>query len=103
MNMLLSSLEALSIYNCPKVELFPDGGLPSNLKLIAIIDCEKLFVSQTGWGLQNLLSFRTFNIRGKYEDMESFSKVGLLAANLTYLRIECFPNLNLWTRRAFNT
>jgi hypothetical protein len=93
MNILLSSLEALSIYNCPKVESFPDGGLPSNLKLIAIIDCEKLFVSQTGWGLQNLLSVRTFNIRGKYEDMESFSKVGLLAANLTYLRIECFPNL----------
>ncbi|XP_062173914.1 putative disease resistance RPP13-like protein 1 [Alnus glutinosa] len=93
MNMLLSSLETLSIYNCPEVESFPDGGLPSNLKLIAIIDCEKLFASRTGWGLQNLLSVRTFKIGGKYEDMESFSEVGLLPANLTYLRIECFPNL----------
>jgi Leucine-rich repeat (LRR) protein len=51
MYILLPSLETLSIYNCPEVKSFPEGGLPSNLNEIYIDNCDKLFASRLEWGL----------------------------------------------------
>jgi Leucine-rich repeat (LRR) protein len=93
MHMLLPSLESLFIHACPQVESFPEGGLPSNLNEITIFDCDKLFASRLGWGLQTLLCVRRFLISNKSEDAESFPDEGLLPTNLTYLSIRNFPNL----------
>ncbi|XP_062173946.1 putative disease resistance protein At3g14460 [Alnus glutinosa] len=93
MHILLPSLEKLSLSACPQVESFPEGGLPSNLNEISIFDCDKLFASRLGWGLQTLLCVRRFLISNKSEDAESFLDEGLLPTNLTYLSIRNFPNL----------
>ncbi|ESW05685.1 hypothetical protein PHAVU_011G200900 [Phaseolus vulgaris] len=42
MNMLLPSLKRLWIEDCPRLELFPGGGLPSNLEVLTIKDYPKL-------------------------------------------------------------
>ncbi|KAI8028383.1 putative disease resistance protein [Camellia lanceoleosa] len=38
----LPSLESLSIWNCPEIKSFLEGGLPSNLRLLRIGGCKKL-------------------------------------------------------------
>ena len=81
MHILLPSLEKLHIVDCPKVESFLEGGLPSNLNEIWIFDCEKLFASQMEWGLQKLPCVRRFEISEKSAD------VGLLSTNLTKFEI----------------
>jgi hypothetical protein len=40
------SIENLYLEDCPEVESFPEGGLPSNMNSISIINCEKLFASR---------------------------------------------------------
>ncbi|KAM3303123.1 putative disease resistance RPP13-like protein 1 [Capsicum chacoense] len=42
MQELLPSLKELKLYSCPEIESFPDGGLPFNLQLLGISNCEKL-------------------------------------------------------------
>ncbi|XP_059441946.1 putative disease resistance RPP13-like protein 1 [Corylus avellana] len=93
MHILLPSLEDLHIWNCPKVESFPEGGLPSNLKSIWIDSCEKLIASRMGWDLQNLPFLKNFIIDGKPEVVESFPEEQLLPTSLTSLDISDFPNL----------
>ncbi|XP_059441885.1 putative disease resistance protein At3g14460 [Corylus avellana] len=99
MHILLPSLECLDIWHCPKVESFPEGGLPSNLKSILIIGCEKLIASRMGWGLQNLPFLRSLSIGGNSEDVESFPEEQLLPTNLTYLGIWYFPNLKFLDKK----
>jgi len=93
MHIFLPSLETLYINDCPQVDSFPEGGLPSNLNEISIFGCDKLFASRLGWGLQTLPRVRRFSIVDKSEDAESFPDEGLLPTNLTYLLIKNFPNL----------
>ncbi|GLT70911.1 hypothetical protein SLA2020_429620 [Shorea laevis] len=93
MHILLPSLKKLHIQDCPEVDSFPKGGLPSSLNEIHIDNCEKLFASRMGWGLQKLPSVRRFKICGKSEDVESFPEAGLLPTSLTYLCIKFFSNL----------
>ena len=93
MHILLLSLEKLCIEDCPEVESFPEGGLPYNVNIISISNCDKLFASRMGWGLQNFPSVRRFRVIGKSEDVESFPEVGLLPTSLTFLYINGFPNL----------
>jgi hypothetical protein len=93
MHILLLSLDSLSLYYCPEVESFPEGGLPSNLNSINTHGCEKLIASWMGWGLQNLPILKHLSIGGKNEDLESFPEAQLLPASLTSLSIWDFPNL----------
>jgi hypothetical protein len=93
MHILLPSLYFLQIDDCPKVESFPEGGLPSNLKSIDIRNCEKLIASRMGWGLQNLPFLRSLVIDSNSEDVESFPEEPLLPTSLTSLHIQSFPNL----------
>ncbi|XP_059440706.1 putative disease resistance RPP13-like protein 1 [Corylus avellana] len=58
MHILLPSLEYFHISDCSEVELLPEGGFPTNLGLLAVISCEKLFASRMEWGLQKLSSIR---------------------------------------------
>jgi Leucine-rich repeat (LRR) protein len=90
---ILPSLDRLSINHCPQVESFPEGGLPPSLNEIHIYNCDKLFASRLGWGLQTLSCVRRFSISDNSEDAESFPDEGLLPTNLTYLFIGYFSNL----------
>uniref|UniRef100_A0A2N9G466 NB-ARC domain-containing protein n=1 Tax=Fagus sylvatica TaxID=28930 RepID=A0A2N9G466_FAGSY len=87
MHTLLPSLGTLSICFCPELESFPDGGLPSSLNSLEIFFCEKLIARRRGWGLQGLPSLRSFCIRGKCENGESFPERALLPSSLTSLEI----------------
>ncbi|PHT61348.1 hypothetical protein T459_34793 [Capsicum annuum] len=52
MQELLPSLEELTLSDCPEMESFPDGGLPFNLQLLTIDNCEKLVNGRKEWRLQ---------------------------------------------------
>ncbi|XP_059446574.1 putative disease resistance protein At3g14460 [Corylus avellana] len=93
MHIFFSSLEELYIEYCPEVESFPEGRLPSNLNIIYISNCEKLFARRMRWDLRNLPSVKIFEVIGKSEDVESFPDEGLLPTTLTRLHIEGFENL----------
>ena len=87
MHTLLPSLVTLSLQNCPELESFPEGGLPSNLKSLVICSCDKLIPGRMEWGLQGLSSLRSFCIKGKCENLESFPDRGLLPSSLISLDI----------------
>ena len=59
---LLPSLVKMQLIKCPELESFPEGGLPSNLVSLQIINCDELFSRHMEWGLQGLHSLREFTI-----------------------------------------
>ncbi|XP_034701770.1 putative disease resistance RPP13-like protein 1 [Vitis riparia] len=87
----LSSLQQLSLLDCPEL-LFQRDGLPSNLCQLQISSCNQL-TSQVDWGLQRLASLTKFRISGGCQDMESFPKESLLPSTLSSLNIYGLPNL----------
>jgi hypothetical protein len=93
MDVLLPSLNYFHISYCQRIESFPQGGLPSNVKDMEVVKCDKLFATRSGWGLQKLPSLREFKVGGKYEDVESFPEPELLPSCLTQLCISEFPNM----------
>ncbi|XP_027911078.1 putative disease resistance RPP13-like protein 1 isoform X2 [Vigna unguiculata] len=91
MHMLLPSLDGLHIRDCPTLESFPDGGLPSNLKYITLWNCFRLV------GL----------LKGALGDSSSLECLGISTPDA-----ECFldeehcifetaPTSNAYQRRAF--
>ena len=96
MHTLLPSLQSLYIENCPRVDHFPDGCLPSNLNRFVIDVSEKIFATRMEWGLQRLHSLRILlfsNLAGDCRDVESFPEEDLLPTSLSTLGIAGFPNL----------
>ena len=90
MHMLLPSLRRLSIADCPRLESFPKGGLPSNLKDLTIINCSRLVDSLKG---AFTYSSSLKSLRIEKVDVECFPDEGLLPLSLTSLSIYHFPNL----------
>ncbi|KAF3960698.1 hypothetical protein CMV_014597 [Castanea mollissima] len=62
MHTLLPSLLYLKLWDCTELESFPEGGLPSNLQILEIDSCDKLFLRRMEWGLQSLHSLRAIRI-----------------------------------------
>ncbi|KAB1226968.1 hypothetical protein CJ030_MR1G002513 [Morella rubra] len=93
MHRFLPSLDYLRVSDCPEIESFPEGGLPSKLSVIWIMNCDKLFANRMGWGLQTLTFVRHVSIAYDYGTIVSFPEMGLLPSNLTALSIWNFPNL----------
>jgi len=89
MQILFPSLSKLLITNCPEVELFPDGGLPLNIKEMSL-SCLKLITS-----LRENLDPNTCLERLSIEDLdvECFPDEVLLPRSLTCLQISSCPNL----------
>jgi len=73
MHMLLPSLKRLSIVDCPRVESFPEGGLPSNLNHMRLNHCSRLVGSLKG-AFRDSSSLQSLCI--KEVDMESFTEEG---------------------------
>ena len=86
---LLPSLYVLKIINCPKVEMFPDGGLPPYVEQVSLSSF-KLIAS-----LKETLGTNTFMKRLCIEniDVEFFPDEVLLPHSITYLEICRCPNL----------
>ncbi|XP_062173750.1 putative disease resistance protein At3g14460 [Alnus glutinosa] len=101
MHILLPSLDYIKIINCPRIESFSEGGLPSKVKSMDVKGCDKLFARRAGWGLQKLPSLRYFSVGGKYEDVEFFLEPGLLPFCLTQLHISSFPNMKSLDKKGF--
>ncbi|KAM2067066.1 hypothetical protein ACFX1T_043451 [Malus domestica] len=97
MHTLLPSLQKLEVFNCPEMESFPQGGLPSNLQDLSFECCRKLAANRSLWGLTRLNSLRRLDISFTEEGGEemgcSFPEEGLLPATLTSLSICFHPNL----------
>ncbi|RXH93786.1 hypothetical protein DVH24_015853 [Malus domestica] len=83
----LTALRDLRIYNLPNVESFAEGGLPPNLQSFVIYGCEKLKPSVENWGLQRLVSLRTFQIRKSQHLLKTVLKEQLLPTTLHGLEI----------------
>ncbi|KAM3398873.1 putative disease resistance RPP13-like protein 1 [Capsicum galapagoense] len=71
MQELLPSLKELRLSGCPEIESFPDGGLPFNLQVLQICNCEKLVNGRKEWRLQRLPSLRELIIYHNGSDEES--------------------------------
>ncbi|THG11067.1 hypothetical protein TEA_021826 [Camellia sinensis var. sinensis] len=108
MHTLLPSIKSLDLYNCPEIESFPEGGLPSNLSSLEIWNCSKLTAHRREWNLQRLPSLRHFTLTGEYDGLsfpedgmeffpedrvESFPEEGLLPSTLITLHIGYLSNL----------
>ncbi|KAG5531054.1 hypothetical protein RHGRI_025869 [Rhododendron griersonianum] len=100
MHTLLPSLRSLSLEDCPEIESFPKGGLPSKLGELYIRNCKKLVGGRRDWGLQTLPSLAMFSLLGGSEDvLESFPEEGLLPSTLTRLCFGDLPNLKSLNKR----
>ncbi|RDY02187.1 putative disease resistance RPP13-like protein 1, partial [Mucuna pruriens] len=84
MDVLLPFLLGLKMEDCPKVEWFIDGSLPSNLKEMHLNNCSKLIAS-----LKGALGANSLLVRLGVEELEveSFPEEGLLPLSLTSLNI----------------
>ncbi|XP_019455017.1 PREDICTED: putative disease resistance RPP13-like protein 1 [Lupinus angustifolius] len=93
MNTHLPNLERLDIYDCPEIELFPDGGLPPNLKKLIIRNSDKLLSNLSSIGVHEGLT--NLHISGPCESVKSFPKDLLLPQlpALTTLKLYDFPKM----------
>ncbi|KAJ4829595.1 hypothetical protein Tsubulata_015424 [Turnera subulata] len=88
-----SSIEILKIWCCDGIESSPEGGFPSNVKELEIAYCHKLVADRKNWGLQSLQSLSSLDIRGCEEVLESFPEETLLPSSLNYLWLWGFKHL----------
>nr|AAK61318.1 NBS-LRR resistance-like protein J78 [Phaseolus vulgaris]AAK61322.1 NBS-LRR resistance-like protein J78 [Phaseolus vulgaris] len=89
MQILFPSLTELYILNCREVELFPDGGLPLNIKRMSL-SCLKLIASLRD-KLDPNTCLQTLSIRNL--EVECFPDEVLLPRSLTSLQVRWCPNL----------
>ncbi|WVZ14206.1 hypothetical protein V8G54_011772 [Vigna mungo] len=89
MQILLPSLTELEIIDCPQIEMFPEGGLPSNIKRMSLSSL-KLIAS-----LRDTLDVNTCleSLTIEKLDVESFPNEVLLPRSLTSLRFLFCLNL----------
>ncbi|XP_049368081.1 putative disease resistance RPP13-like protein 1 [Solanum verrucosum] len=69
MQQLLPSLKELTLYRCPNIESFPEGGLPFNLQVLEINHCKKLVNGRKEWHLQRLPCLIDLTIRHDGSDV----------------------------------
>ena len=100
MHTLLPSLLYLNLWDCPELESFPEGGLPSNLQILEINWCDKLFLRRMEWGLQSLHSLREIRIWYYGGEVGSFPEEALLPPSLVHLNI-LFTHLTSLNGRGF--
>ncbi|KAL5542050.1 hypothetical protein UlMin_009760 [Ulmus minor] len=103
MQSLLPSLRNLVVLNCPEIESWPEGELPSNLESLVILECKKLTAQVMHWDLQTFTPcLRHFAITGYGEELlDSFPPEGFLPTSLISLRIQKFPHLKTLNIHAF--
>ncbi|KAL2337655.1 hypothetical protein Fmac_012101 [Flemingia macrophylla] len=98
MSRLLPKVEFLSISDCLKIESFPEGGMPPNLRTIRIENCEKL-LSGLAWPSMHMLT--SLYVTGPCDGIKSFPKEHLLPPSLKTLRLYYFSSLETLDCKGF--
>ncbi|XP_045822451.1 putative disease resistance protein At3g14460, partial [Trifolium pratense] len=98
---LFTNLEYLKLYDCPQLESFPSGGLPSNLTRLEIENCPKLIGSREEWGLFQLNSLKQLGVSDEFENVESFPEENLLPPTLTWLLLMNCSKLRIMNNKGF--
>jgi Leucine-rich repeat (LRR) protein len=98
---LFTKLLHLKLTDCPELESFPMGGLPSNLIYLGIYNCPKLIGSREEWGLFQLNSLRCFRVSDEFENVESFPEENLLPPTLDTLHLEKCSKLRIMNNKGF--
>jgi len=98
---LFTKLESLRLYDCPELESFPMGGLPSNLSWLTIWNCPKLIDSREEWGLFQLNSLKYFSVSDEFENVESFPEENLLPPTLHTLELYNCSKLRKMNNKGF--
>ncbi|KAJ4827835.1 hypothetical protein Tsubulata_048614, partial [Turnera subulata] len=93
MHSLLPSLTELRIKSCANLKSFPEGGFPSNIKVLSIRGCDKLVADRNRWGLRTLASLSSLEIGGCEEELESFPEETFLPSSITSLSLSYFTQL----------
>jgi len=89
MQILLPSLVVLHIIECPEVKMFPDGGLPSNLKEVSLSSLKLITSLRETLDANSCLEHLCI----EKVDVECFPDEVLLPPSLTSLEILHCPNL----------
>nr|XP_025664015.1 putative disease resistance protein At3g14460 [Arachis hypogaea] len=95
MNTLLPNLESLEMQHCQEICMFPEGGLPPNLKSLTVGGCKQQLRSVSSMG-GNFESLTHLEISGVgCESVKSFHEIGSLPhlPSITTLVIRGFSNL----------
>ncbi|KAK2386182.1 putative disease resistance RPP13 protein [Trifolium repens] len=98
---LFTNLHSLKLYDCPQLESFPRGGLPSNLRELVISNCPKLISSREEWGLFQLNSLKWFSVSDEFENVESFPEENLLPPTLEVLYLYNCSKLRRMNNKGF--
>ncbi|WJX36747.1 hypothetical protein P8452_24592 [Trifolium repens] len=98
---LFTNLQYLRLLNCPQLESFPRGGLPSNLSSLVISNCPKLIGSREEWGLFQLNSLQWFTVTDEFENVESFPEENLLPPTLQSLALYNCSKLRRMNNKGF--
>ncbi|RHN65936.1 putative P-loop containing nucleoside triphosphate hydrolase, leucine-rich repeat domain, L [Medicago truncatula] len=98
---LFTNLNYLYLYDCPELESFPMGGLPSNLGSLQIYNCPKLIGSREEWGLFQLNSLKSFFVTDEFENVESFPEENLLPPTLETLVLNKCSKLRKMNNKGF--
>ncbi|GAU20899.1 hypothetical protein TSUD_120910 [Trifolium subterraneum] len=99
---LFINLQHLRLFDCPQMESFPRGGLPSKLWKLGISNCPKLIGSREEWGLFQLNSLNWLIINDhKFENVESFPEENLLPPTLEFLEIRNCSKLRIMNNKGF--
>ncbi|XVF73592.1 hypothetical protein PTKIN_Ptkin12aG0214600 [Pterospermum kingtungense] len=97
----LTSLQFLTICECPGLVSFPEGGLPPNLLVLEIWDCENLRpISE--WNLHTLCSLRELTIVGASGIVSFPDEKCPLPTTLVYIYIEKFHDLKSLSMGLYN-
>ncbi|XP_065874354.1 putative disease resistance protein RGA3 isoform X2 [Euphorbia lathyris] len=91
---LLPSLCNLTIYDCPLLESFLKGGLPSRLQELYVWHCDKVIAGLLQYDLRGLPSLSLLKIGG-YNHVESLPEETLLTPTLTSLELSQLRKLNI--------
>ncbi|CAJ2638912.1 unnamed protein product [Trifolium pratense] len=97
-----TNLKYLYLHDCPQLESFPIGGLPSNLRQLKIQNCPKLIGSREEWGLFQLNSLKEFGVSdAEFENVESFPEENLLPPTLQTLWLFNCSKLRIMNNKGF--
>ncbi|KAJ9685340.1 hypothetical protein PVL29_017389 [Vitis rotundifolia] len=90
----LTSLQFLNIGHSPRVDSFPEGGLPPTLKFLSVVNYKNLKTPISEWGLHTLTSLSTLKIWGMFSDKVSlWDDEFLFPTSLTNLHISHMESL----------
>lgn len=95
METLLPCISSLELSNCPELVSFPEWQLPSNMHVLLLSNCSKLFQRRVWWNLQRLTFLKVLRVADMDGVLDSFPEEGLLPNTLIELILENLPHLKV--------